>query len=146
MPEDFNADAPRMVELIEARLERLELSPEAAFRSAGLPADLLMRLRDGTAQPPRGARLQRLAEVLGTSVSYLVGMDPDVIPPQEWLEEEQGSLGLLAGDEEALLRAYRGLDFPTKAALLTVVRKMAGPEPVPDVKTLGRRKKSSDAP
>ena len=129
-----------MVELIEARLERLDLSPETVFRGIGLPVDLLMRLRDGTAGPPRGARLQRLAEVLGTSVSYLVGMDPDVQPPTEWLEEEQGSLGLLAGDEEALLRAYRGLDFPTKAALLTVVRKMAGPEPVPEVKAGGRRK------
>lgn len=130
-----------MVELIEARLERLELSPETAFRQAGLPPDLLPRLRDGTAQPPRGARLQRLAEALGTSVSYLVGMDPDVQPPAEWLEEEQGSLGLLAGDEEGLLRAYRALDFPTKAALLTVVRRMAGPEPVPEVQAGGRRKK-----
>ena len=129
-----------MVELIEARLERLGLSPETAFRQAGLPPDLLPRLRGGSAAVPRGSRLVRLAEVLGTSVSWLVGLDPDVTPPAEMLEEEQGSLGLLAGDEEALLRAYRGLDFATKAALLTVVRKMAGPEPVPDAPAKGRRR------
>jgi transcriptional regulator with XRE-family HTH domain len=129
-----------MVELIESRLDRLGLSPEEAFRQAGLPPDLLLRLRDGTAPVPRGARLVRLAEALGTSVSWLVGLDPDVAPPTELLEEEQGSLGLLAGDEEALLRAYRSLDFPTKAALLTVVRRMAGPEPVPEVQAKGKRR------
>ncbi|MBI0534924.1 transcriptional regulator [Roseomonas sp. KE2513] len=133
-------EPPPMVELIEARLERLDLSPEEAFRQAGLPPDLLPRLRDGTAAVPRGSRLVRLAEVLGTSVSWLVGLDPDVAPPPEVLEEEQGSLGLLAGDEEALLRAYRSLDFPTKAALLTVVRRMVGPEPVPEVPAKGRRR------
>ncbi|SHK37343.1 hypothetical protein SAMN02745194_04789 [Roseomonas rosea] len=135
-----DSDPPPMVELIESRLERLDLSPEEAFRQAGLPPDLLLRLRDGTAPVPRGARLVRLAEVLGTSVSWLVGLDPDVAPPAEVLEEEQGSLGLLAGDEEALLRAYRALDFPTKAALLTVVRKMTGPEPVPEVPVRGKRR------
>jgi transcriptional regulator with XRE-family HTH domain len=129
-----------MVELIESRLDRLGLSPEEAFRQAGLPPDLLLRLRDGTAPVPRGARLVRLAEALGTSVSWLVGLDPDVAPPTELLEEEQGSLGLLAGDEEALLRAYRSLDFPTKAALLTVVRRMAGPEPVPEAQAKGKRR------
>jgi hypothetical protein len=52
-----------------------------------------------------------------------------VPPPPELLEEEQGSLGLLAGDEEGLLRSYRRLDFSAKAAVLLVVRQMAGPEP-----------------
>ena len=135
-----DSDPPPMVELIESRLERLDLAPEAAFRQAGLPPDLLLRLREGTVPVPRGARLVRLAEVLGTSVSWLVGLDPDVAPPPEVLEEEQGSLGLLAGDEEALLRAYRALDFPTKAALLTILRKMGGPEPVPDVPVRGKRR------
>ncbi|MBP0446326.1 hypothetical protein J8J14_16250 [Roseomonas sp. SSH11] len=136
-------DPPPMVELIESRLERLDLTPEEAFRQAGLPPDLLLRLRDGTMPVPRGARLVRLAEVLGTSVSWLVGLDPDVAPPPEMLEEEQGSLGLLAGDEEALLRAYRSLDFQTKAALLAVVRKMTGPEPVPEVPARGKRRPGS---
>jgi hypothetical protein len=70
-----------------------------------------------------------LAEVLATSVSYLVGLDPDVAPPPEVLEEDQATLGLLAGDEEALLRAYRRLDLPMRAALVLIARKLAGPEP-----------------
>lgn len=70
----------------------------------------------------------KLAEALETSVSYLVGLDPDVPVPSEYLEEEQGNLGLLAGDEDALLRAYRRLDVSLRAALLLVALKMS-PEP-----------------
>jgi transcriptional regulator with XRE-family HTH domain len=121
-----------MLERIEARLERLSLAPEDACKQAGLTPDFIVRLREGKASVPRGQRLVRLAEALGTSVSYLVGLDPDVAPPPEVLEEDQGSLGLLAGDEEALLRAYRRLDLPAKAAVLLVVRQMAGPEPAAD--------------
>ncbi len=61
-------------------------------------------------------------------IRYLVGLDPDEAVPEEWLAEDQGQLGLLAGDEEALLRAYRRLDVSSRAALLLVVTKMA-PEP-----------------
>ncbi|MBO1073322.1 helix-turn-helix domain-containing protein [Roseomonas marmotae] len=122
-------DIPPMAERIVSRLDRLGIDPAEAFRQAGLPEDFLERLRAGKAPVPRGQRLVRLAEALGTSVSYLVGLDPDVQPPQELLEEEQASLGLLAGDEEALLRAYRRLDVPGRAALLQVVTRMAGPEP-----------------
>ncbi|KAA2213539.1 hypothetical protein [Teichococcus oryzae] len=122
-------DISPMVERIEGRLERLGLDFAGIARSAGLPDDLLDRLREGRAPVPRGQRLVRLAEALSTSVSYLVGLDPDTQPPQELLEEEQGSLGLLAGDEEALLRAYRRLDVPGRAAILHVLLKMAGPEP-----------------
>ena len=104
-------DAPPMAALIEGRLDRLGLTPEEACRQAGLPADFLDRLAAGRVPPPRGQKLVRLAEALATSVSYLVGLDPDTPPPAELLEEEQGSLGLLAGDEEALLRAYRRLEF-----------------------------------
>jgi transcriptional regulator with XRE-family HTH domain len=125
----MNPDPLPMLERIEARLERVSLSPEDACKQAGLPPNFLARLREGKAAVPRGQRLIKLAQTLGTSVSYLVGLDPDVPPPQELLEEEQGSLGLLAGDEEGLLRAYRRLDFSAKAAVLLVVRQMAGPEP-----------------
>ena len=128
MPDDV---AP-MLERIEGRLERLGLSPEQACAEAGLPPDFLGLLRAGKAAVPRGRKLVRLAEALSTSVSYLVGLDPDTPPPAELLEEDQGSFGLLAGDEEGLLRAYRRLDVPAKAAVLLVVRKMAGPEPGPD--------------
>ncbi len=116
---------------IQGRLDRLGLAPEAAGRTAGLPADLIGKLLAGDAPPPRGGRLVKLAEALQTSVSYLVGLDPDMSVPEEYLQEEQGSLGLLAGDEERLLRAYRRLDFSSKAALLQVVLRMA-PEPAAD--------------
>jgi transcriptional regulator with XRE-family HTH domain len=122
-------EIPPMVERIESRLDRIDATPEVAFRLAGLPVNFLDQLRAGKAAVPRGKRLVGLAEALGTSVSYLVGLDPDVEPPQELLEEDQASMGLLAGDEEALLRGYRRLDVPSKAALVLVVLKMAGPEP-----------------
>jgi transcriptional regulator with XRE-family HTH domain len=129
-----------MVERIASRLERLAISPEEACKQAGLPLDFLEKLGAGKARVPRGQRLVRLAEALGTSVSYLVGLDPDTQPPQELLEEDQGALGLLAGDEEALLRAYRRLDVPTKAAALLVMLKMAGPEPEPPARGRGKKK------
>jgi len=137
-------DVPPMAELIEGRLDRLGLTPQEACRQAGLPPDFLDRLAEGKVRPPRGQKLVRLAEVLATSVSYLVGLDPDTPPPAELLEEEQGTLGLLAGDEEALLRAYRRLDLPAKAAVVLIVRTMAGPEPVADevpAKQLGRARR-----
>jgi transcriptional regulator with XRE-family HTH domain len=129
-----------VIERIEARLERMDVPPETALKEAGLPIDFLEKLRLGKAPIPRGRRLVKLAEALGTSVSYLVGLDPDVPPPQELLEEDQGSFGLLAGDEEALLRAYRRLDMSSRAAALHVLLKMAGPEPEPETKKTPRRK------
>ena len=122
------ADDGGFAERVGGRLERLGLTAEDAGRAAGLPPGLVGRMLAGDAPPPRGQRLVRLAEALATSVSYLVGLDPDTPVPEELLREEQGSLGLLAGDEEALLRAYRRLDFPLKAALLQVVLRMS-PEP-----------------
>ncbi len=121
-------EADEFAERVQGRLDRLGLSPEYAARAAGLPADFIGRLLEGKLPPPRGQRLVKLADALATSVSYLVGLDPDVAVPPEYLEEEQGSLGLLAGDEEALLRAYRRLDVSSRAALLQVALKMA-PEP-----------------
>ncbi len=120
--------AEQFAERVQGRLERLGLSPEYAARAAGLPADFIARLLEGKLPLPRGQRLAKLADALATSVSYLVGLDPDTPVPPEYLEEEQGSLGLLAGDEEALLRAYRRLDVSCRAALLQVALRMA-PEP-----------------
>ena len=121
-------EASALAERVQGRLDRLAVSPEAAARAAGLADDFLARLLDGRMAPPRGRRLVKLAEVLATSVSYLVGLDPDAEVPPEFLEEDQGALGLLAGDEEGLLRAYRRLDVSSRAALLQVAQKMA-PEP-----------------
>ena len=135
----MDIEIPPMVERILSRLDRIDTGPAEAFHQAGLPEDFLDRLRDGRLPVPRGQRLVRLAEALGTSVSYLVGLDPDTQPPTELLEEDQASLGLLAGDEEALLRAYRRLDVPGRAALLHVLLRMAGPEPEPA--TGGTRKR-----
>jgi transcriptional regulator with XRE-family HTH domain len=134
-------EIPPMVERIAGRLDRIDAAPAEAFRQAGLPEDFLDRLREGRQPVPRGQRLVRLAEALGTSVSYLVGLDPDTQPPTELLEEDQASLGLLAGDEEALLRAYRRLDVPGRAALLQVVLRMAGPEPEPP-QASGRKRRA----
>ncbi len=126
--DDAGRDDGGFTERVQGRLDRLGLTPEEAGRAAGLPADLVSKLLSGSVPPPRGARLVKLADALATSVSYLVGLDPDTPVPEEYLQEEQGSLGLLAGDEEALLRAYRRLDFSSKAALLQVVLRMS-PEP-----------------
>lgn len=123
-------DAGEFAERVQGRLDRLGLSPGYAARAAGLPADFIPRLLDGRLPPPRGQRLVKLADALATSVSYLIGLDPDMPVPADYLEEEQGSLGLLAGDEEALLRVYRRLDVSSRAALLQVASKMS-PEPEP---------------
>jgi transcriptional regulator with XRE-family HTH domain len=128
-----------VLERIDARLDRMGLAPEDAFKEAGLPTDLLDKIRSGRATIPRGQKLIKLADVLGTSISYLVGLDPDAPPPQELLEEDQGTLGLLARDEEALLHAYRRLDVSSRAAVLHVMLKMAGPEPEPEPKKTTRR-------
>jgi transcriptional regulator with XRE-family HTH domain len=117
---------------IEARLDRIDQAPQIILKQVGLPSDFLDRLRMGKVALPRGQRLIKLAEALGTSISYLIGLDPDAAPPKELLEEDQGSLGLLAVDENALLRAYRRLDMASRAAALHVICRMAGPEPEPE--------------
>ena len=87
-------------------------------RAARMSADALTRLLVGDAPSPRGKKLVRLAEAFSTSVAYLIGLDPDAPVPNQFLEEDQGALGLLAGDEESLLRAYRRLDVSSRAAFL----------------------------
>lgn len=112
---------------VQGRLDRLELTPEAASRKVRLPSGVIRDVLAGSGLP-RGTRLQKLAEALECSVAYLAGLDPDAPPPSDLLAEDQANFGLLAGDEEALLAAYRGLDVSSKAALLRVVQKMAEPK------------------
>jgi transcriptional regulator with XRE-family HTH domain len=121
-------DAIGFADRVQGRLDRLDLSPDDVARLAGLPASLMRSMLDSDVPPPRGRRLIKLAEALATSVSYLIGLDPDGPVPEEYLEEDQGNLGLLAGDEEVLLRAYRRLDVSSRAALIQIVLKMT-PEP-----------------
>lgn len=55
------------------------------------------------------------------------------------VEDPQGELGLLAPNEEALLRHYRRLDIPIRVAVVQLVSRVAGPEPEPEVtKQVGR--------
>ena len=116
------------------RLDRLGMELEDLADAAGLPVETVRKLLDGKTDAPRGKKLLRLADALSTSVACLVGLDPDTDVPEKYLQEDQGALGLLAGDEDALLRAYRRLDVSSRAALLQVATKMA-PEPeVPERK------------
>ena len=115
-------------ERLQGRLDRLGIEFEDLAVTAGLSVEFARRLLDGTAPMPKGKKLLRLADALSTSVAYLVGLDPDAPVPEEYLQEDQGALGLLAADEERLLRAYRRLDVPSRAALLQIVGKMS-PEP-----------------
>ena len=115
-----------MAARIEGRLERLGLEGEAADRAAGLPAGTVQGLVERRGRVPRGAALRRLAAVLDVEEGFLLGLEPGDLIPAEMLGEEQSELGLLAPDEEALLRHYRGLDVPTRAAVLLVVGRAAG--------------------
>lgn len=117
-----------MGERVQGRLDRSGKTLEEVASDLGMSPDAFERVLDGRTKEIRGKRLVKLAEVLTTSVGYLVGLDPDEPVPDDWLAEDQGQLGLLAGDEEALLRAYRRLDISSRAALLQVASKMA-PEP-----------------
>jgi hypothetical protein len=131
---------PEIAARIEGRLERLGLSGPEGDRLAWLPPGTLDALMGGSGRLPRGTALRRLAAVLDVEEGFLLGLEPgDLIPP-EMLEDPQGELGLLAPDEEALLRHYRRLDVPSRAAVLHLVSRAAGPEPVEEpVKQVGRR-------
>lgn len=117
-----------IAERIEGRLERLELLPEQVDRAVGLPAGSLAAILAG-GPLPRGTPLRRLADALGVDEHFLLGLDPGEVIPAEMLEEAQGSLGLLAPDEEALLRHYRRLEVPLRAAFNQILARAAGPEP-----------------
>lgn len=135
---------PALRERIQGRLDRLGLSAEQASQAARLGPERLPQILAGRMPLPRGKALRDLAEALGCTLSYLVGLEPDEPPPEELLQEEQGTLGaLLAGDQEALLRAYGRLDLSGKAALLLVAQRMAGPEPVAETKPVGRPRAAS---
>jgi hypothetical protein len=93
---------PEIASRVEGRLERLGLSAEETDQQAGLPVGTVSAILRQSGRLPRGNALRRLAAALD---------------------------GLLAPDEEALLRHYRRLDIPTRAAVVQLVSRAAGPEP-----------------
>jgi hypothetical protein len=125
---------PEIAARIEGRLERLGISAEEADRLAGLRPGSVLALTRGEAPLPRGSALRRLAAALDVGEEFVLGLEPgDLIPPH-MLEEAQGELGLLAPDEEALLRHYRRLDIPARAAVGLLLARAAGSEPEPEEK------------
>jgi hypothetical protein len=111
---------------IERRLDALGLRPEQVDATIGLPLGTTERLRRGDGVLPGGRFLRALCAALDTDEEYLLGLEPgDLIPP-ELLVEPQGELGLLSPDEEALLKHYRNLPVPVRAAFALTVATAAG--------------------
>lgn len=130
---------PEIIARIDGRLDRLGLAAEEAEAAAGLKPGTIVALLRGDGALPRGQALRRLAVALDVDEAFVLGLEPgDLIPPH-MLEEPQGELGLLAPDEEALLRHYRRLDVPTRAAFGLVLARAAGPEPEPPATGRARR-------
>jgi transcriptional regulator with XRE-family HTH domain len=119
---------PEIAARIEGRLERLGLSADEVDRLAGLPAGTVLALTHGNAALPRWSALRRLAVALDVEEEVVLGLEPGDLIPADMLEEPQGDLGLLAPDEEALLRNYRRLDVATRAAVALLLSRAAGPE------------------
>jgi hypothetical protein len=133
---------PEIASRVEGRLDRLGISAEDADRQAGLPPGTVAAIMGQTGPLPRGNALRRLAAALDVSEEFMLGLEPGDLIPADMLEDPQGELGLLAPDEEALLRHYRRLDVPTRAAVVHLVSRAVGPEPEPDVaKPVGRSRK-----
>jgi transcriptional regulator with XRE-family HTH domain len=128
---------PEIIDRIEGRLDRLGLTVAQAEAEAGLKPGALKAMLEGQGGLPRGRALRRLAAALDVEESFVLGLEPGDLIPAYMLEEPQGELGLLAPDEEALLRHYRRLDVPTRAAFGLVLARAAGPEPEPPKR--GRR-------
>lgn len=121
--------SPDIAARIEARLERSGETPDALDRAAGLPAGTVAALCAGRGRLPTGQAFRRLCAALGVDEAFVLGLQPGDLVPAGMLEEPQGQLGLLAPDEEAMLRHYRRLDIPARAAFLLVLTRAAGPEP-----------------
>jgi transcriptional regulator with XRE-family HTH domain len=117
-----------VAERIERRLDALGLRPEEVDAKVGLPPGTTERLRSGHGPIPGGRFLRGLCAALGADEAYLLGLEPGDLVPAELLVEPQRELGLLAPDEEALLKHYRSLSVPLRAAVALLVAKAAGAE------------------
>lgn len=103
---------------VEGRLERLGLSADDADRQAGLRPGTVAAIVCQNGALPRGNALRRLAAALDVSEEFILGLEPGDLIPADMLGDPQDDLGLLAPDEEALLRHYRRLDVPTRTAVV----------------------------
>ncbi len=111
---------------IERRLDALGLRPAQVDATVGLPLGTTERLQRGVGFLPGGRFLRGLCAVLDTNEEYLLGLEPGDLIPAELLVEPQGELGLLSPDEDALLKHYRSLSIPIRAAVALVVATAAG--------------------
>ena len=111
---------------IERRLDALGLRPEQVDTTVGLPLGTTERLQSGAGLLPGGRFLRGLCAALDTDEEYLLGLEPGDLIPAELLVEPQGELGLLSPDEEVLLKHYRSLSVPIRAAVALVVATAAG--------------------
>ena len=118
--------SPDIASRIERRLDALGLRPEQVDVTVGLPLGTLERLRRGAGPLPGGRFLRALCAALDSDEEYLLGLEPGDLIPAELLVEPQGELGLLSPDEEALLKHYRSLSVPVRAAIALVAATAAG--------------------
>jgi SOS-response transcriptional repressor LexA len=81
MIEEPNKDGPSELEArVNERLIAIGKSPRAASLEAGGSPDLIRNIIRGKSKAPRGQNLQRLAEVLGVSVEWLITGREDPFP------------------------------------------------------------------
>lgn len=118
--------SPDVAGRIERRLDALGLGPEQVDAKVGLPLGTTSRLRRGAGFLPGGRFLRGLCAALDTDEEYLLGLEPGDLIPAELLVEPQGDLGLLSPDEEALLKHYRSLSIPVRAAMALIMATAAG--------------------
>lgn len=118
--------SPDVAGRIERRLDALGLRPEQVDAKVGLPLGTTERLRRGAGFIPGGRFLRGLCAALDTDEEYLLGLEPGDLIPAELLVEPQGELGLLSPDEQALLKHYRSLSIPVRAAIALVTATAAG--------------------
>src|SRR3954454_24970099 len=114
--------SPNIAGRIERRLEALGLGPEDVDLKVGLRSGTTERLRRGEGLLPGGRFLRGLCAALGTDEEYLLGLEPGDLIPAELLVEPQGELGLLSPEEEPLLKHYRTLSVPVRAAIALTVQ------------------------
>jgi hypothetical protein len=117
---------PEVAGRIERRLDALGLEPEQVDAKVGLPLGTTERLRRGAGPLPGGRFLRGLCAALDSDEEYLLGLEPGDLVPAELLVEPQGELGLLSPDEEALLKHYRSLSVPVRAAIALVAATASG--------------------